>query len=171
MNLPKHLTIAAAATALLAGTALPASAAVTTTTTTFEITGGLLALTVQPAADLGPDAAGTTAISGTLGLVLVTDARGGTAVWAVSAASTALTGLLGSSSTAVSYSGGAVTKTGSITVADGSEVAIGGGAAQVVVPSALSGINTASWNPTLTVTMPASALADHYSGTVTTSVL
>ena len=169
MNRRQHLAIAAAATALLAGTALPASAA--TTTTTFEITGGLLALTVQPAADLGPDSAGTTAISGTLGPVLVTDARGGTAVWAVSAASTAFTGPLGSSSTTVSYSAGAVTETGSITVADGSAVAIGGGAAQVVVPTALSGINTASWNPTLTVTMPTSALADHYSGTVTTSIL
>lgn len=169
MNPRKQLTIAAAATVLLAGTALPASAA--TTATTFQITGGLLALTVQPAADLGAHAVGTTAISGTLGLVLVTDARGGTAVWAVSAASTAFTGPLGSSSTAVSYSGGAVTKTGSITVADGSAVAIGGGAAQVIVPSALSGINTASWNPTLTVTMPTSALADHYSGTVTTSIL
>jgi hypothetical protein len=169
MNLRKHLTIAAAATALLAGTALPAAA--DDTATTFEIISGPLAFTVQPAADLGPDASGATAISGSLGLVSVTDARGGTAEWAVSAASTAFAGLLGSSSTAVSYSGGVVTETGSITVADGSAVAIGGAAAQVVVPSVLSGNNTASWNPTLTVTMPTSALADDYSGTVTTSIL
>ncbi len=105
----------------------------------------------------------------------LTIAAAATALLAVSGPcqqrSTAFTGLLGSSSTAVSYSGGVVTETGSITVADGSAVAIGGGAAQVVAPSVLSGINTASWNPTLAVTMPTSALADEYSGAVTTSIV
>ncbi len=43
-------------------------------------------------------------------------------------------------------------------------------AVSVMAPTAVSGNNTASWTPTLNVTMPAGALADDYSGTVTTSV-
>ena len=86
-------------------------------------------------------------------------------------ASTAFTGVLGSSSTAVSYTGGTVLETGTITVADGTATTLTGTAASVVAPSSLSGNNTASWTPQLNVTMPAGALVDDYSGTVTTSIL
>src|SRR5688572_29541154 len=77
VNLRKHLTIAAAATALLAGTALPASA--DDTATTFTLTGGDLTLAVGTTAALTNEASGVDAntITGTLGTVTVTDARGG----------------------------------------------------------------------------------------------
>src|SRR5690606_984509 len=107
------------------------------------------------------------------GAVSVTDERGGTANWNVSGASTVFTGAIvgGSSSTSVSYTAGAVATTGTITVADGAETTLTDVADSVVAPTALSGNNTASWTPTLNVTMPAGALADAYSGTVTTSIL
>lgn len=171
MNLRKPLVLAAVAGALVAGSALPASA--DDTATTFSITGGSLAMSVQATAALTNAASGTTAISGSLGAVSVTDNRGGTENWNVSGASTAFTGALvgGSSSTAVSYTGGVVTETGTITVADGAATTLTGTAVSVVAPTSLSGNNTASWAPTLDVTMPAGALADDYSGTVTTSIL
>jgi len=169
MKLYKPLAVTASVTALIIGSALPASA--DDTGTTFTLTGGGLTLSVQATAALTDSASGTTAISGSLGAVSVTDERGGTAVWDVSAASTAFTGVLGSSSTAVSYTGGTVTETGTITVADGTSTGMSVTPASVVAPTSLSGNNTASWAPTLNVTMPAGALADDYSGTVTTSIL
>lgn len=171
MNLRKHLTIiAAAATAVLAGTALPASAA--PTATTFALTGGALTLSVQPSAALTNAATSVDAstITGLLGLTSVNDERGGTASWNVSVISTAFTGPLGSSSSAVSYTGGVVAETGTITVADGIATGLSAAAAPVISPSAVSGNNTAAWDPSLSVTMPAGALADSYSGTVTTSI-
>jgi hypothetical protein len=170
MKLRTPLAIATiAVTGLMVGIASPASA--DDTGTTFTLTGGTLTLTVAATATLANADSGTTNISGSLGAVSVTDERGGTANWNVSAASTAFTGVLGSSSTAVSYTGGVVAETGTITVADGGATALTAVAASVVAPSALSGNNTASWSPTLAVTMPAGALADDYSGTVTTSIL
>jgi hypothetical protein len=169
MRLRTPLVFAATATAVVIGMALPASA--DTTGTTFTLTGGTLTLSVAPTALLEDSTSGDTSITGNLGTVTVTDARGGTEEWTVSAASTAFTGVLGSSSTAVGYTGGAVTETGSITVADGTAKTLTGTAASVVAPTVLSGNNTASWDPALAVTMPAAALADDYSATVTTSIL
>ena len=150
---------------------LPTAAMADDTTTTFSLTGGSLTLAVQGTATLTDATTGTTAITGNLGAVSVTDLRGGTAIWSTSGESTAFTGALGSSSTAVIYTAGTITETGTITVADGTATALTATAASVVAPSSLSGSNTASWDPTLDVTMPAGALVDDYSGTVTTSVL
>jgi hypothetical protein len=168
MNLRKPLAIGAVATALVAGSALPASAA--ETDTTFELTAGALSISQAPSADLGADPSGTTTVSGSLGPVSVTDARGGTASWNVSGSSTAFTGALGSSSTAVQYTGGLVNTTGVSVVPAGVPTTLTEEPAVVVGPAVVSGNNTASYAPTLAVTMPASALADDYSGTVTTSV-
>lgn len=171
MKIRTPLALGTVASAILLASALPASA--DNTATTFTLTGGSLTLAVQGTAALTNATSGTTAITGSLGAVTVTDARGGTANWNVSGASTAFTGALTtpSSSTAVSYTGGVVTESGTITVADGAAKTLTTTAVSVVAPTALSGNNTASWTPNLAVTMPAGALADTYSGTVTTSIL
>lgn len=180
MNLRKPLILAASAATLLAATALPASAAAgdpIDTATTFTIAGGALEFTTPTTADLGTAfTTGTLTITGPLGAVSVTDERGGVQEWIVSAASTSFIGSQTSESTAVSYAGGVVTETGTITVANGVATALTvtdgvPDSASVVAPSFLSGNNTASWNPLLSVTMPANALADAYAGTVTTSIL
>ena len=172
MKLRTPLAIAAlTVTGIVVGVSSPASAA--DTNTTFSLTSGDLSITVGATAALTDATTGTTTISGNLGTVAVTDERGGTANWNVSAASTAFSGAIvgGSSSTAVSYTAGVVTETGTVTVADGTATALSTTAASVVAPTSLSGNNTASWNPVLDVTMPAGALADTYSGVVTTSIL
>ena len=171
MKLRLHLVLgASAATVLVAGLALPASA---DTSTTFTLTGGgSLSVSDQTTAALTDAVHGAPVISGQLGAFTVTDSRGGVEGWTVSAASTAFTGTLGgASSTGVDYTGGAVNSTGTSTVADGTTTALGVTPVGVLAAGGVSGDNTATWNPTLDVAMPASALADDYSGTVTTSVL
>jgi hypothetical protein len=173
MKLRKPLVLAATASAVLMAVALPASAAPgdpVDTTTTFTLTGGALTFTAAAGAALTDGASGATSITGTLGTVSVSDLRGGVEEWSVSVVSTAFTGSEGSSSTDVDYTAGTVTETGTIVVADGTITDVASATA-VVSPTSSSGNNTASWNPTLAVTMPSNALADDYTGTVTTSIL
>ena len=70
---------------------------------TFSLTGGNLTLTVGASAALTDEASGVAAntITGTLGTVSVTDARGGTAGWVASAGSSTFTGAGLSTSTGV----------------------------------------------------------------------
>ena len=159
------------AVALLGATALPASAAGTgDTTATFTLAGGSLDVTVAAAAALTDGAPGAASVSGSLGAVGVSDTRGSTAGWVVSAASTTFVGSNGSTSTGVSYdSGNATATTGIITAGTDGATDIAAGA-PVADGTTASGNNTASFSPTLTVALPASALAGDYTGTVTTSV-
>jgi len=170
MKLSKPLIAAASAAALVVGLALPATA--DDTPTTFTITGGDLTLTVGASATLTDEASGVDAntITGTLGAVTVTDARGGTAGWVTSAASSTFTGVGLSVSDDVVYTNGTVTETGTNTVAAASGLSITSDQ-PVATATAVSGNNTASWNPTLDVSMPAGALAGDYAGTVTTSLV
>jgi hypothetical protein len=52
-----------------------------------------------------------------------------------------------------------------VTVTDARNLSLGGYTVQVIV-----GDNTSTWNPTITVTLPADAVAGVYSGTITHSV-
>ncbi|HVE46647.1 MAG TPA: hypothetical protein VNA57_07870 [Acidimicrobiales bacterium] len=171
MNLRKPLIVLATAATLAVGAAPPASA--DDTAATFSLTGGDLTLSVGATAALTNEASGVAAntITGTLGTVAVNDARGGTAGWVTSAASTTFTGAGLSVSDGVAYTNGTVTETGTNTVAAVTSKALTTTATAVATATAVSGNNTASWNPTLDVSMPAGALAGAYSGTVTTSLV
>jgi hypothetical protein len=158
--------------ALLAANALPASAATSgDTITTFSLTGGELAVSVAASAALTNGASGAASVSGTLGSVSVTDARGGTTGWTASAVTTAFahTGG-GTTASGVSYNAGVVTETGDVTATSAGATALTAEAAAVVTASAVTGNNSGSWNPTLTVALPSNALAGDYTGTITTSV-
>lgn len=171
MQLRKPLIVLATAATLVVGAALPASA--DDTSATFSLTGGELTLSVGATAALTDEASGVAAnvITGTLGAVAVDDARGGTAGWVTSAASTTFTGVGLSVSNGVAYTNGTVTETGTNTVAGVTSAGLTTTAAAVATATAVSGNNTASWNPTLDVSMPAGALAGAYAGTVTTSLV
>jgi hypothetical protein len=172
MNLRKPLILGATVAALLGAMALPGSAVEGTTATTFTLSGGELSLSVSANATLTDEASGVDAntITGTLGVVAVTDARGGTAGWVTSAASSTFTGTGLSVSDDVLYTNGTLTETGGNTVAAASALSITT-TAPVATATAVSGNNTAAWNPTLDVSMPAGALAGAYAGTVTTSLV
>jgi hypothetical protein len=165
------LAVTSAALAVLP--AFPAMA--DDTATTFTLTGGSLTYSAASTATLGNSTSGDTSITGLLGAVSVTDARGGVDGWVASGSSTtfgtAADTTTGSTSTAVAYTPGEVTQDGTLAIAAPADTSLDDTPAAIVTASAVSGNNTASWNPTLDVTLPATALADDYTGTVTTSVL
>jgi hypothetical protein len=166
--------VAAAGIGLLLATALPASAA--DTTVTFAITSAGLTITAPGSVSIGSVAAGATSISGQIGPVTVTDARGAlNATWTATVTGTDFTTGGGTTPETigninVSYSPGSATSTtGNATFTPGA-----GGIINVprtaFTATAIKGNNSATWNPTLTVTIPTAAVAGTYSGTVTQSV-
>lgn len=175
-KLRRSCAAAVGAAALLAAGPMSAQAETTgTTDVTFALKGGELAITVQKAAPLSDGATGDTSVTGNLGPVTVTDTRGGTEAWTSSAASTTFTstsaGGTTTSSTAVTYDSGSVDQTtGTVSVKNSPDVDLSTKPATVVSATEVSGNNTATWYPTLTVSLPESALAGDYTGTITTSV-
>ncbi|HZJ06301.1 MAG TPA: hypothetical protein VFD59_12620 [Nocardioidaceae bacterium] len=163
------LGVAVTSTAVLCMTALPASA--DTTDVTFALSGGALAVSAQPTTALGnKGSSGTTSVSGSLGDTVLTDNRGGTLGWSVGAATGAFTDGTTTAS-AVSYAPPATPTSTGIVVATGTTQALTAVPAQVMAGTLVVGNNTATWNPTLTVTLPASSTAGSYAGTITTSLL
>lgn len=170
----RPLFVLAAGAALVAATALPASAA--DTTVTFSITAGALTIAAPASASLGSVATGTASISGQIGPVTVTDDRGTlNGSWTASVISTDFTTGGGTPAETIpninnSYSPGPATSTtgtGTFTPGPGGIVNV----PQVAFTgTALTGNNSVTWNPTLTVTIPAAAVAGTYTGTVTHSV-
>jgi hypothetical protein len=159
---------------LLAAAAPPASAA--DTTVTFAITTAGLTVSAPGSVNIGSVASGSASISGQIGPVTVTDLRGTLAgSWTATVTGTDFTTGGGTPAETipninVSYSpGGLVSSTGIGLFAPGP-----GGVINVprvaFTGTALVGNNTATWNPTLTVTIPAAAVAGTYTGTVTHSV-
>jgi hypothetical protein len=143
------------------------------TTVTFTVTTGALTMTAPSAADLGSGAPGTT-ISGLVGPDVVTDNRASlAATWTVTASSTDFT-TSGATSTETipaadaTYTPGAITVTGTLT-ATGFPITLSN-SAQTVITGSGSGNNTATWNPTIAVAVPASAVGGNYTGTLTQSV-
>jgi hypothetical protein len=143
------------------------------TTVTFTVTTGALAMTAPTAVNLGSGAPGTT-ISGSLGTVTVTDDRALlSAAWTATASSTAFTTGGGTANETipasdVTYTPGPITTTGTIT-ATGTIITLSSASQTTVAATAGVGDNTASWDPTLAVAVPAAAVAGLYTGTLTQS--
>jgi hypothetical protein len=143
------------------------------TIVTFTVTTGALTMTAPASVNLGSGAPGTT-ISGSLGTVTVTDDRALlNASWTATASSTAFTTGGGTGNETipasdVTYAPGDITTTGTITTT-GSTITLSGASQTTVSATAGVGNNTASWDPTLTVAVPAAAVAGLYTGTLTQS--
>jgi hypothetical protein len=150
------------------------SAADPDTTVTFSVLSGALSISAPVSADLGSGAPGTT-ISGALGAVTVTDDRALlSASWTTTASASDWTTGSGTPSetipaTDVGYDPGSITTTGTIT-ATGTPITLSGTAAPVVTGTSGVGDNTASWDPVLSVAVPAAAVGGTYTGTLTQSV-
>jgi hypothetical protein len=169
------LATSIAAAALVVG-AVPASAD-GPTTATITVTGGALIITVPAsAADLGSRAnsVGGGTISGQLGEVQVNDARSAAAGagWVASVISTAFTPPAGPAiaASAVSYSAGSITKVGTATYTANDPAGLAG-VKPVVTASGITGDNSATWTPTITVSVPGGMAANVYTATITHSVL
>lgn len=147
------------------------------TAATVTVTGGALVITVPTTAgNLGTRAnsvAGGT-ISGPLGEVQVSDARSAAAGsgWVASVISTAFTPPSGPAipASAVSYSAGSIVKVGTATYTANAAPSLTG-VAPVVTATGITGDNSATWNPTISVSVPGGMAANVYSATITHSVV
>ena len=144
------------------------------TTMTFTVTVGALSMTAPATANLGSGAPGTT-ISGPLGTVVVTDNRALlSASWTATASSTSWVTGTGTGNETIpagagSYAPGVISKTGTVTTA-ASDITLTTSPQTVVAASAGVGNNTASWNPTISVAVPSTAVGGAYTSTLTQSV-
>ena len=160
------LLVCAAGVLAVAG---PASAA--PSTATFEVTGGTLDIAVPASVDLGSVTASSAAQALTnvaLGAVTVTDGRGVSSGWVATASATDFTGPQTLPGASV-YSPTAASATNA-TVTAAADQTLTTSAATVQTATLAVGVNSATWNPTVRVTIPANALAGTYSSTITQSV-
>lgn len=154
--------------------ALADQTAVSSATVTLQ-GGGLSISAPADAGNLGTKAndVGAVTISGQLGQVQVTDARGAPAGsgWTATAISTAFTQTAGPSigAASVGYTAGPITKAGTATYTANDPTNLTGVSA-VVTATEITGDNTATWNPTIHVTVGANMAAGVYLGTITHSV-
>lgn len=170
--------VAAAVGVLTVGGVVPASADTTgDTPATVTVTGGFLSITVPAdAGSLGSrgNTVGGGTISGPLGQVQVEDARSAAAGsgWVTSAISSAFTPPAGPALAAslVGYSAGTISKVGTATYAANNRTDLTA-VAPVVTATGITGDNSATWNPTITVTVPGGTVAETYSAVITHSVL
>jgi hypothetical protein len=155
-------------------TTTPTSGGDPDTAMTFVVTVGALTMTAPATANLGSGGPGTT-VSGQLGTVNVGDNRALlSASWTATASSSSWvtgsgTGNETIPATAGTYTPGVVQTTGTIT-ATAHAITLSTSPQTVVAGSAGVGNNSASWNPTIAVTVPAAAVGGTYTSTLTQSV-
>jgi hypothetical protein len=173
--LNRSLLVTTVATALTVAVAAPAYA--DPTTATITVVGGALGITVPVNAGSLGSRANTVlggVISGPLGQVQVNDARSAAAGsgWVVSAISTAFTPPSGPAiaASAVGYTAGTITQVGTATYTANDPAALTG-VVPVVTATGITGDNSATWNPTINVTLPGGLAAGTYTATITHSVL
>lgn len=178
----KALVVTAVTAVGLVGALQGNASAANDTTTTFTLTAGALGISVPASASLSSAAAGAASLTGQLGTVTVTDARGAlVSTWTAGVSSTDFLNTTTGGTTAnekvvkanVGYASGvgtaglgqvgAMVPTGAVT-----PVALGSAATGASWTGV--GNNTVSWNPTLTFTLLPSQVAGTYSGTITHSV-
>lgn len=102
----------------------------------------------------------------------MTDGRAGTTGWTVTANAVNFTGPSNISVSAVggsAYIPGNITTTGTVT-ATGTTLTPLYPPGPVVTASGVSGNNTATWNPTISVDVPGTALSGTYTSTITHNV-
>ncbi|MDZ7844481.1 MAG: hypothetical protein U5K99_06755 [Anaerolineales bacterium] len=127
---------------------------------TLEITGGALSISVPAGVvDFGTisDTVEGGTISAQLGEVQVSDARSAPAGsgWVASVISTAFTPAAGPTiaASAISYDAGTITKVGTATYTANNPVDLTG-SVPAVTATGITGNNSATWNPTITVAVP-----------------
>ena len=168
---------AIAAAAFTLGVIAAPTASAETTSATVEVTGGALTITVPAdAGSLGsrPNTVDGGTISGSLGAVQVNDARSAAAGsgWVASVISTAFTPPSGPAiaASAVGYTVGSIVKVGTATYTANNPPNLTG-VAPAVTATAITGDNSATWNPTINVAVPGGMAANVYSATITHSLV
>lgn len=172
-------TIISSAAALFIGgasvltLAVPAFAATAPgTPVTVEVTGGALTISAPTGSvDLGSvvTSGSIQTVSALLGNVVVTDNRASTAGWTATASGTDFIGPQTISGASVVYTTPQATVTGPATVTPSTQSSLNPGG-RVQDATNVGGNNTATWDPTIAVPIPANALAGTYNASITHSV-
>jgi hypothetical protein len=166
----KFMLLAIIVASLAGVTALPAGSA---TPATFTLDAGLLSIsTPSVSVSLGEQVSSITSstMSGPLGVVTVSDQRGGATTWTVTVISTAFTPPAGPADPAsnVSYAAGTITASAGVVA-----IAVAGSnltGQTTVVTGTSTGVSSASWNPTISVLVPGNLAPGEYGATITHSV-
>ena len=166
----KFLLLASAVATLASASTLPAGAA---TPTSYELTAGGLSISAPTGSvSLGSQMASTSSstITGSLGVVTVSDQRGGATTWVASVISTAFTPPAGPANPAsnVSYAAGTITASANVVATAVPAPNLTG--VSPVVNGTSTGLSTASWNPSISVLVPANFAPGIYAATITHSV-
>jgi hypothetical protein len=179
------LGAAAAIGAALSTTGASAAMAATPnpdTLVTFTVTNGELTIdaplgvTLTPDTEAGDSGLPGTSVAGTMGTTTVTDNRAALLTpWIASVSSTDfLTGTGTGDETipagAAGYDPGPITVVSGNVTASGTAVTALSGDPQQVVTDAGSGDNVATWDATISLLIPATAVVGTYTGTLTSSV-
>jgi len=179
-RLGKSLLASALGLAVLAGLASPAQAADTTATFTLSAAGGL-AITAPATSTLGGGATGGTATTpAQMGNIVVSDTRGALlGTWTASVTSSDFTTGGASAAETIAkanadyWSGASISPTGTAVRVPGQALAANkvtlAASRTAFSASGVTGNGTTTWNPTVGVTIPASAVAGDYSATITHS--
>jgi len=164
--------------ALAASTLVAGPAQAGDTTTTFTLTGSGLGVSVPATADLSSSTnIGVTSLSSQLGDITVTDNRGSLLTsWTATVSSTDFK--IGAGGTHleiakanVSYASGAATASTGLGVDVPTLVPVTLDTSRTAFShTGVVGTQSSTWNPTVSVTVPADATAGTYSGTITHSV-
>jgi hypothetical protein len=163
-----------ASTALVTAVGLPAQPALATNVS-MTIVGGALTISVPATSNLGTytNTVGGGELSGSLGEVTVSDARSAAAGswWVATVIATALTPSAGPTIGAalIDYRCGDITKVGVATFVASDQIGLAA-VVPVVTASGITGDNSATWNPTITVNIDGGKAAGTYTGTITHSV-
>ena len=171
MNKQSKIFISVLGIALFVGSQTTARSA-SITNLTMDITGGTLTISAPASLDIGSWTSPSTA-SISMGTVTVLDYRGvADSGWIVSAIATALTPTTGPAIAAnlMGYDPGTIANIGTVTTV-GHVVTLLDGVMPVITGSLGSGSETVTWNPTLTVRIPAAVANGTYTATLTHSVL
>ncbi|SEF02734.1 Protein of unknown function [Arthrobacter alpinus] len=169
--------ITVGAGAVVTGRALSHAGLVTLSTNTFTFPGGALSISAPTAKNFGSGAAGGK-LTVQLGGVTATDNRGQSgAGWTVQASSTAFSNTTTPAAAPImttTYASGAATSTTGIAVFLPGQTTtmstLSSFAVTAFSASATGGSNSATWNPTIVVNLPAQAITGSYTGTITHSV-
>jgi hypothetical protein len=175
-------TLLAAAAALGAATAALAAPPADAQSVTFTLTAGSLSIAEPATTSLTSGSVASlagTAFTGSLGSTTVTDSRGGVTGWTASIAQTtafADTGTTIPVGNTKVWVSGAIVPTGVATVSSGTYatqatgLALTASAQSFVTATAVVGTNSATFNPSVAVTVPSNATAGTYSGVITQTV-
>jgi hypothetical protein len=169
----RRFFLASASAVASAAVCVLCTAAANSTPVSFTLTAGALSISAPTVGvSLGSQVASATStnMAGSLGVVTVTDQRGGTTTWTASVISTAFTPTAGPADPAsnVSYAAGTITTSASVTATAVAASDLTG--VTPVVTGASTGVSSASWNPVLSVLVPADFAPGVYVATVTHSV-